>query len=131
MNTTSGVFGCGSCWPASAEVAWEGIRRLRTDIELVDESHFMIKIRSCMKCAQSFVSVFTETIDWEDGDDPQYWTVMPLTPPEAKQLAAAGDAVEAALAELPVDRRSLQRDAPKGADPSSYWRHGLSVGSHD
>ena len=35
-------------------------------------------ILGCARCSQGFVSVFTKTIDWEDGDDPQFWTLLPI-----------------------------------------------------
>jgi hypothetical protein len=100
--------------------------------DLIDESHFHVTIRQCPACSQSFVSIFTETIDWADGEDPQYWTLMPLTPREAADLTRQGGAVtEAALTGLGPGRRSLHHDHPKGAEARSYWDTGIQVGWHD
>lgn len=131
MNRPSNTFGCNTCWPPSADAAWETLKSLKTDIELVDESHFMIKIRSCTKCTQQFLSVFTETIDWEDGADPQYWTVIPLTPEEGERLLAEATIIEAALSALLGTRQSLRHDFPKGSEPRSYWSRGIAIGPHD
>jgi hypothetical protein len=86
----------------------------------------------CAQCGQSFVSVFTESIDWEGGDDPQYWTLLPVTPEEASDLCRQGDAVsEAALSALGPGRRSLHYDNPKGGAQRIFWGAGLFVGFHD
>jgi hypothetical protein len=131
VNTVSNRPGCNACWPSSADAAWEAVKSLKTDIDLIDESHFKIKIRSCKKCGQQFLSVFTETIDWKDGEDPQYWTVIPLTTEEAERLSSKGSDFEAALVALPDARRSLRHDFPKGSGPKSYWSQGLAIGAHD
>ena len=49
-------------------------------------------VLQCRRCDQRFLSVFTETIDWQDGEDPQQWAVLPITNEEAvfvEPLAAA------------------------------------------
>ena len=119
------------CWPASPEAAWEARSKLQHDAELIDESHFHAMILACPSCTQRFLSVFTETIDWADGEDPQYWTLLPITESEAAGLAQQGIPGEAALNALGPDRRSLRRDFPKGADPRAYWSTGMRVGPHD
>ena len=98
---------------------------------LVDESHFTVIIRSCAKCRQRFVSVFTETIDWADGEDPQFWTVLPITEQEVATLSQAGSVITSVLNMLAPQRRSLRRDFPKGEDPTEYWSSGILVGPHD
>jgi hypothetical protein len=50
-------------------------------------------ILACPRWAQRFLSVFTETINWEDGDDPQYWTLLPLTGAETADLVREGDSI--------------------------------------
>jgi hypothetical protein len=83
-------------------------------------------------CSQRFVSVFTETVDWADSEDPQYWAVLPLTRAEATDLTQRiGSLFERDLAELGPDRRCLRRDHPKGEEPSHRWSAGMRVGSHD
>jgi hypothetical protein len=82
-------------------------------------------------CSQRFVSVFTETIDWVDGEDPQFWTLLPIIEQEVLSLVQADRHLEAVLNALGPQRRSLQRDFPKGEDPTTYWSTGISVGMHD
>lgn len=128
LGTTSG---CDRCWPASPESAWEARRTLIAQSDLADESHFHVGIASCSHCAQRFVSVFTETIDWVDGEDPQDWTQLPITGDEAEALRQAGDALESELNGLDPRRRSLRRDSPKGGPVRLFWGTGLFVSRHD
>jgi hypothetical protein len=87
---------------------------------------------ACAHCGQRFLSVFTETIDWADGEDPQYWNVLPLEEAEAADLVRRRDSLdEAALARIGEGRRSLKRDFPKNGEPRAYWAAGLRVGPHD
>jgi len=128
----SEMFGCEECWPRSAEAAWEATRKLSFEAELIDESHFHVVIRSCSLCSQRFISVFTETIDWADGEDPQSWTVLPITPREASELKGHGGSLtEDAINSLPYTRRSLRRDFPKNEAPRAAWSSGLLVDAHD
>ena len=125
------TFGCEWCWPAEPESAWKARRALTKDSDLVDESHFHVAIATCGHCGQRFVSVFTETIDWAAGDDPQDWTQLPITAAEAATLRWAGDTVESALKGLGLARRSLRHDCPKGRPARLFWSSGLFVGPHD
>jgi hypothetical protein len=125
-------FGCAHCWPPAAEAAWEAHGTLSRIAELIDESHFHVAILACPRCDQRFVSVFTETIDWVDGDDPQYWTVLPITEAEAADLARQGAALtEAGLHALGPGRRCLRLDHPNGAAGRIAWGTGLPLGPHD
>jgi hypothetical protein len=125
-------FGCDRCWPADARAAWgarDGLSRLR---ELIDESHFIVAILACPRCAQRYVSIFTELIDWEDGNDPQYWTLLPITEAEAEGLIQQEASLnETGLNALGRERRSLQRDHPKAGPPRVFWGSGILVGPHD
>lgn len=104
---------------------------LATVAEPIDESHFHVMIRACPSCGQRFVSVFTETIDWADGDDPQYWTMAPLTDAEADDLIKRGESLdEETLNALPA-RRCLSRDSPKGSPTRTFWDSSLYVRYHD
>src|SRR5215204_5009348 len=50
-------FGCDLCWPADARAAWgarDGLSRMK---ELIDESHFIVTILACPRCAQRYVSI--------------------------------------------------------------------------
>jgi hypothetical protein len=125
-------FGCEHCWPADAGTAWGARGALIHGAELIDESHFHVMILGCPRCSQSFVSVFTETIDWEGGDDPQYWTLLPITAAEAAALVQQRDSLtETELQSLGPRRRCLRLDHPKRAAPRTFWATGVYVGMHD
>ena len=124
-------IGCEHCFPPSAEAAWAARGRLQLVADLVDDSHYHVMVLACRACGQGFVSVFTETIDWQDGDDPQYWQLLPIDAGESEALVRSGATVaEAALNALP-GRRCLCLDHPKGAEQRMYWSKGLHVGFHD
>jgi hypothetical protein len=131
MTTINEAFGCTACLPQDAESAWEIFRTLAIDARLVDESHFRVLLRRCPKCQQRFVSAFMETIDWVDGEDPQFSSVIPVTTAEADQLIQAGDQVESQLETLAPARRSLCHYFPKGESPRSFWRTGFVIAPHD
>src|SRR5262245_19992797 len=86
-------FGCDECWPQSAEAAWDARSRLQREAELIDESHFHVTILGCAQCRQRYVSIFAETVDWADGDDPQYWTLVPVTTSEVDALVRSAGAL--------------------------------------
>ncbi len=125
-------FGCDLCWPADTWAAWAargGLTRLE---ELIDESHFIVSILACPRCNQRYVSIFTETIDWEGGNDPQYWTLLPITEVEAWGLIHQGASLdEMSLNALGRERRCLRREHPKGEPPRVFWGSGIRVGPHD
>lgn len=125
-------FGCEHCWPATPDAAWEARRALARASDLIDESHFYVNILACSRCTQRFVSVFTETIDWADGDDPQCWTLLPITDAEAAELVQRRRSLtEAQINGLGLERRCLQHDQPKGVVPRTSWLTGIRVGPHD
>ena len=125
-------FGCEKCWPTTPDAAWEARRALVREAELIDESHFHVMILACSNCAQRFVSAFTENIDWADGEDPQYWQILPITNTEAAELVQRkGSVTEAQLNALGPERRCLRHDYPKAAPSRSYWSTGLWVSQHD
>jgi hypothetical protein len=125
-------FGCRHCWPGDADAAWEARKSLNPVEELIDESHFHVMILVCAQCNQRFVSVFTETIDWTDGDDPQYWTVLPITEPEVDSLIRQRNSLsETQLNALGPGRRCLCRNLPKALPEQLLWRTGIAVGPHD
>jgi len=125
-------FGCERCWPEDPEAAWVARRGLAREADLVDESHFHVMILACGSCGQRFVSVFAETIDWIDGDDPQYCTVLPLTPDEVDALPQGPESqIETRLNALGADRRCLMHDYPKGGPSRTAWGVGMLVGPHD
>jgi hypothetical protein len=125
-------FGCERCWPPTADAAWEARGGLTHAAELIDDSHFHVMILACPSCAQRFVSIFTESIDWEDGDDPQCWMLLPITEAEAVDLVQRRDSLtETKLNTLGPGRHCLRRDHPKDTEPRIFWGTGISVGPHD
>lgn len=99
--------------------------------EIVSESHFSVRLRACAICGQQFLTVFTESIDWHGGEDPQFWTVIPVTIYEATMLSRAAGSIEQTIATLSSDRRSLCHDFPRDGDPRSFWSKGICIGPHD
>jgi hypothetical protein len=125
-------FGCEHCWPPNATAAWEARGMLTREAELIDESHFHVMILACHDCTQRFVSVFTETVDWADGEDSQYWKLLPVTEAEAADLIQQRESLtEARLEALGPGRRCLWRDFPKGSEPQVFWKSGMFVDQHD
>ena len=125
--------GCERCWPDEAAAAWETRQGLSTVAELVRESHYIVKILSCPYCHQHFLSVFTEMVDWALGEDPMYWTVVPVDSGEVAALTeSTGEPREEDLEAMARGRRSLFRDFPKDAfKPRVGWGVGLRIGPHD
>lgn len=105
------------------------LKRIAT---LIDESHYSVRISMCPDCSQQFLTIFTEWIDWVGGNDPQYWTVYPLTVQEAQVLHTRGEHVtEQELNALPTERQCLQRDFPSNGPTRVQWGRGVFVGPHD
>ena len=89
--------------------------------------------RRCPACGDRCVSIFTETIDWQNGDDPQHWDLMPLTWEEAERLIGLlPEKVGPILETIGTRRRFLERDLPSGGSAHLGWRSGgLFIGPHD
>lgn len=132
MTETLDSFGCQKCLPTRAEEAWNAVRDLGIYARLVDESHFNILLRRCSACGQQFVSVFAETVDWSDGEDPQAWTVLPISEQEAASLQAATeqDVISGVYSRWP-DRCSLCFDHPKNEEATIVWSRGIRARPHD
>ena len=119
-------FGCAECWQQDASLVISAFSVLKIDSYLIDESHYIVAIRYCLKCSQKFLSVFTEMVDYADGDDPQYRMVMPITTDESEKLIQLGDFISNKnLASIGIGRRSLRWDYAKGATVSIYWGTGV------
>ena len=57
----------------------------------VDESHLTRALLKCRECGQLYFHEFYERIDWDDGDDAQYWTYIPVPArDEAERMKDAG-----------------------------------------
>ena len=127
------AFGCERCFGAAPEAAWKAVQGFTEVARLIDESHFIVRVVSCPECDQRYMMVFTELIDWKEGDDPQYRWVLPLTTQESEQLMAQGGNVDVRLIEsLGISRRHLRTSWPKGEAQVVFWAEGsLSIGPHD
>lgn len=133
MEVKKSIWGCSQCWPEIADAAGEAIEHMAINKALIQESHYSIKLRACKTCQQAFVSVFTERIDWQDGEDPQRWLFMPLTPDEITRLSAQNStsALERSVQLLAPDRKSLCLDSPKGQPEKVFWTRGIRIDMHD
>jgi hypothetical protein len=129
-NNRAQAHGCAKCWPESADSAWEARSCLDQQRELIDDSHFHVLVLSCPECGQAFLSVFMESIDWDDGDDPQFWSVVPIEGAERDGLYRAIIS-ERDLQGFARGRRSLFRAAPKGRPYSNGWATGIVLLPHD
>lgn len=129
----SSVAGCDECFPDSVELLGQRWYKTPVTAELIAESHFSIKLRRCAQCGQRFVTVFAETIDWENGDDPQQCCALPITEFEAARLLnASSDAqVESIAGSLGEDRRSFMSFWPSGSQKIEVWSTGFIIGMHD
>jgi len=96
------------------------------DVALVNESHFLVQLRSCPECGQRFLWIFTEFVDWENGEDAQYRQILPVTRTEADAIARQRAAVDLAyLGSLGRSRRYLKVDWPSDQpDPTVGWATG-------
>jgi len=88
MPDSNEAFGCTHCFAGDPEACWRSRSDHQAVATLVEESHFSVRIVSCKRCGQRFVSIFCERIDWAGGDDPQYYTLFPLHAAEAAELVA-------------------------------------------
>lgn len=80
--------GCDKCWSSEASKAWKAVTSIPIEEYLIDESHYIVSIRSCPSCSQRYLQVTTETIDWKDGEDPIFRTIIPIDDEERANLIA-------------------------------------------
>jgi hypothetical protein len=124
------VLGCRECIPE--EPASATALNLGEEARLVDESHFTVKIRFCQQCGQKFLWVFTEQIDHVNGEDPQCWSVLPISPEEAEALIEAGDNLDLeAVSRLGMRRRFLRDESPAFGPRNCGYLFGQLIGPHD
>ena len=70
--------GCDKCWASEASKAWKAVTSIPIEEYLIDESHYIVSIRNCPSCSQRYLQVTTETVDWTDGEDPIFRTIIPI-----------------------------------------------------
>jgi hypothetical protein len=69
----------------SKEDLYESLQSLEI---LDDDNHLMRSIETCKSCGQLYFREFYEWIDYENGNDPQYWTFVPIPDTEiGRELA--------------------------------------------
>lgn len=119
----SNLFGCPTCLPERPSREWA--RTLGITDWLIGDSHYAVQIRQCPACGQRFVHIFSEFIDWKDGDDAQYSDVVPITPAEAEALRErGGDVTPEELAALGKGRRRLCDHHPTGKPTTIRYEGG-------
>lgn len=122
------------CLGNDSLAAIEAIRKAEHIAELVDESHFIVSIRRCVRCGQHFLSMFCERVDWADSDDPQTRVAVPVSEDEVRRLQTADIAAdENAILEIVAnERRFLYHDMPKGTAETLGWKtRTLFIPGHD
>jgi hypothetical protein len=100
------------------------IEQLRGAFDLVstflDDSHLIRKLLRCKECGHLYFYEFYEEIDWQEGNDGQYWTWIPVDNQESAEGLKALSVME--ILQYP----SIRYDFPKGADtprgPKWYGR---------
>lgn len=124
-------YGCERCWSSVASEAWTAVTSIPIQANLIDESHFIVSIRVCPSCSQPYLQVTTETVDWTDGEDPIYRTILPIDDAERLALTSSKPLDANVIEGVGVGRQSLKFDWPKNQEPSTYWSTGVRVGVHD
>lgn len=118
------LSGCSQCYQADAQAMGRTWYHFQAIARLVDESHFGIQILACPTCGLRWVSIFTERIDWQDGDDPQCSDLLPVTTGESQKLIDLGETAVGLIESIGKDRRFLRDDHPKGAPRRTTWVNG-------
>jgi|GEM_PF-2967649 len=84
-----------------------------------EDSHLSHRLITCKDCGQLYLQEFYEEVDWEDGEDPQYVTYVPV-----KDRNQAIKIHRSGVLMSQIFRPSLKCDWPKGKDRSIYWVRG-------
>ena len=124
-------YGCEKCWSSDASEAWGAVTGIPIQAYLIDESHYIVSIRVCPACSQHYLQVTTETVDWQDGEDPIYRTIIPIDDAERTELTSSTRPDANVIESVGVGRQSLKFDWQKNQEPSTYWDTGVRVGVHD
>jgi hypothetical protein len=124
-------IGCADCWAPEPTSAWDVIKNVPIEVRLIDEPHYIVLVRACPSCSQSYLQVTTERIDWVDGEDPVDRTIIPIGDAERDRLMAVQALGADTIEGIGAGRQSLRYDWPKGKEPALYWGTGVRVGIHD
>ena len=115
------------CFDGSAEEAWARRAKWSVTDVLIEESHFGVTLLRCDGCGRRLAKVFCERIDWQGGNDPQAWKILPVSEGEADELRRLGEgAHEGALGRL-SPRRCLEAYFPSDGAMQIDWVEGPGV----
>ncbi|MCC6681906.1 MAG: hypothetical protein IT445_13485 [Phycisphaeraceae bacterium] len=122
-DSNQSVSGCEVCMPPDAKQAWESSKNLKRMQQLVHDSHFWVSLHRCPACGQRFVFIFTELIDWDQGDDSQAFMHVPVTEEEASKLRTLDpDHIGSkTIMDLLGPRRYLEEILPTRSGPDPDW----------
>ena len=82
-----------------------------------DDSHDRRCLLKCRECGQLYFYKFLEFVDYQDGEDPQYRTYIPVA--SANDAAMLSRMLELDIAQYTP---AIHSDWPKGQDrPNIYW----------
>lgn len=91
-----------------------------TDLVVYEKSsHFSRKLLQCDECGQLYFYEFYEEVDWEGGNDPQYYSYIPVESKEVADRLSRLDKFEL-LNHFP----RLQRDWPSDQKEPKVWWNG-------
>jgi hypothetical protein len=122
--------GCSACFVGAPAEVWARIGTLTVEETLVEESHFSVRSLRCGGCGQLYAKTFCERIDWQGGNDPQQWVVIPVSADEWEALRL-GRWEDRALAVLTA-RECLEAMFPsQGPDEIRWCGLPLSLMPHD
>jgi hypothetical protein len=75
-----------------------------------DSSHSVRSLLKCRECGQLYFAEFYESVDWDEGDDSQYSTYVPVQTQDETDALKKG-----AIFDIFYFTPRLQWDCPKGA----------------
>ncbi len=120
------------CLGDDPTTARQALKEATTTDRITDESHFIVSLLRCERCWQPFLKIFSELIDWTNGDDAQAWLYVPLYAAEVDKLRAAKPVDDRFLLDLNINRRYLSDVFPSGAERRIAWGSGpLMLLPHD
>lgn len=117
MPATRTCPACTATDAAQAAGAW------RTTAAWIDESHLGVTICTCTTCGSAALHIWTELIDWEDGDDSQATIIVPLPTDWCPERLVEEDQI-AALLRQRGPCACLVHCSPRGSHGAAtwYWR---------
>ena len=116
MTLSSARPVCRSGNPEIDATAW------KFESSRIDDSHLRVSVLRCPTCDQRALTLWTELIDWDGGDDTQATMIVPVPASEdANALALVDDEseVSALLKRLPTGY--LIRSCPRDFQGQPVW----------